>query len=722
MAASLVSTVVPASVGAADASKGFAIKTYDISKPASADAQSSITINKKDIPAGGYVLPSAVYYSEGVDNSTDSLLVSVTTDSKDISFKLYDPTESYTSDEKEYTIKGSTFKCDNYISFAGNYNKLDGYSAAGLYVFGVDSSQTAAGTDNYYIGCSWMSNGEDYAWAGDKSDSYPFYVFDTVIPQNIAAGTYTLKFCEYNTDASGKNNNPSPMVEGEKTRFTTEGKNLKLETMTIKVTEDGGDVADTATTTTAPQPTTTSTTSTTVGGQTSNADISFAFVDENGKSTVEAKAGDEITVFANVTAGGKPVSAMDVQFKASEQIKITAIGGKSAALGNKKVSSNLDEYRANFTSTGTDGEPLVPEDGKAAFTLVATIPEGTANGTYTVGFDSQCKVFKDSTKFNYETAFTPLTIKVGNGGDDVVVDPPITTTTTTAPQPTTTTTVSEPGQSSNADIKFTFADENGASKVTAQPGEDITVYANVVADGKPVSAMDVQFKASEQIKITAIGSKTTALGNKKVSTNLDEYRANFTSTGTDGEPLVPTDGKAAFTLVVTIPEGTANGTYTVGFDSQCKVFKDSTKFNYETSFVPLEITVGQVTETTTTTTTTTTTVTSTDTTTTTTVTSTDTTTSTTTTTTPPAEGDKLTPVWGDANCDGAVDVCDVVLVLTYLNDNTIDYFTAQGKVNADVNAPQAKEGAVDPKGVKIDADDQETLVKFCLKYIDKLPV
>ena len=295
MAASLVSAVVPATVGAADASKGFAIKTYDISKPASADAQSSVTINKKDIPAGGYVLPSAVYYSEGVDNSTDSLLVSITTDSKDIKFQLHDPTESYTDDEKEYSIKGSTFKCDNYISFAGNYNKLDGYSAAGLYVFGVDSSQTAAGTDNYYIGCSWMSNGEDYAWAGDKSDSYPFYVFDTVIPQNIAAGTYTLKYCEYNTDASGKNNNPSPMVEGEKTRFTTEGKNLKLETMTIKVVEDGGETP-TTTTTTATQPTTTSTTVTTGGGQTTNADISFAFVDENGKSTVSAKAGKYGTI------------------------------------------------------------------------------------------------------------------------------------------------------------------------------------------------------------------------------------------------------------------------------------------------------------------------------------------------------------------------------------------------------------------------------------------
>ena len=54
MAASMVSAVVPATVGAADTAKGFAIKTYDISKPASADAKSSITINKKDIPADGY--------------------------------------------------------------------------------------------------------------------------------------------------------------------------------------------------------------------------------------------------------------------------------------------------------------------------------------------------------------------------------------------------------------------------------------------------------------------------------------------------------------------------------------------------------------------------------------------------------------------------------------------------------------------------------------------
>ena len=117
MAASMVSAVVPASVGAADASKGFAIKTYDISKPAASDAKSSITINKKDIPADGYVIPSAVYYSEGA-NATDSLLVAITTDSKDISFKLYNPTkEGYTSDEKEYALLFCAVASPNIISF-----------------------------------------------------------------------------------------------------------------------------------------------------------------------------------------------------------------------------------------------------------------------------------------------------------------------------------------------------------------------------------------------------------------------------------------------------------------------------------------------------------------------------------------------------------------------------------------------------------------------------
>ena len=599
MAATMIGAAVPATVGAADTSKSFSVKTYDISKPSAADASSTVTIKKTDIPSGGYVLPCALYYGEGEDNSTDSLLVGITTDSKDIEFKVYDPLDPYKEGEKEYTIKGSTFKTDSYISFAGKYDKLDGYSAAGLPVFGVDSSQTAAGTDNYYIGCSWMNAGVPYSWAGEKSDSYPFYVFDTIIPQNISAGSYTVKFCEYNTDKSGKNNNPSPMVEGQKQRYTTENGNLKLAPLTIKVVGDDGETTS------------------------SGSEVSFSFVDENGNSSISAKPGDEITVFANIKAGGQPVSAMDVQFKADSPVKITQIGGKSAAIGNKPVSSNIEEYRANFTAVDTTGEPLVPTDGKAAFSLVVKVPDDAAAGSYTVGFDKQCKVFKDSTNYNYPTSSTPLTINVsgsGNGGNSG-------------------------GSTSSADISFSFVDENGKSSISAKPGDEITVYANIKADGKPVSAMDVQFKVGSSLKITQIGGKSAAIGNKSVSTNLDEYRANFTAVGTDGEPIVPTDGKAAFSLIVKVPDGAANGDFTVGFDSQCKVFKDSTKYNYSTAFTPLTVTV--------------------------------------------TGGSEITFKLGDVNDDGLVDAVDASMVLAEyarLSTNQSGTFTEKQKLAANVNA------------------------------------
>ena len=716
MAASMVSAVVPATVGAADASKGFAIKTYDISKPSSADAKSSITIDKKDIPADGYVIPSAVYFSEGT-NATDSLLVAITTDSKDISFKLYNPEkDGYTSDEKDYTLGGESFSTSSYISFAGSYDDLDGYAAAGKYVFGIDSSQSAAGTDNYFIGCSWTNNGKAYKWAGDKSDSYPFYVFDTVIPQNIAEGTYTIKFCEYNTDASGVNDNPSPLVEGEKTRFTTKGGNLKLETMTIEVKGEGDTktTASTTTTSTTSKKDEEKTTTTTTKPVVQDGDIQFTFADKSGSSEIEANAGDEITIYANVKAGGKAVSAMDVQFAASNGLTITQIGGKSTALDGASVSTNIDEYRANFTSTDESGEPVVPTDGKAAFTLKVKVPEDAKDASYTIGFADQCKVFKDSTKFNYSTSFAPATIKVGNGGNgeqDKTTTTTTTTSTTSKDGDKTTTTTKPVVQ--DGDIQFTFADKSGNTKVEgAKPGDEFTVSVNVKADGKEVSAMDVQFAATKGVTITQIGGKSTALGGASVSTNIDEYRANFTSTDESGEPVVPTDGKAAFTLKVKVDEGAANGTYTIGFADQCKVFKDSTKYNYSTSFAPFEIVVGETETTTTTTTTTSTTSKEEKTTTTTSSTTTTSTTSKkdegTTTTTSTNGGSDLKQVWGDANEDGEVNVCDVVLVLTYIADPSIDYFTEQGKVNADVAGDKG-----------INSEDSDTLVKYCLKKINK---
>ena len=733
MAATMVAAAAPVAVSAADATKGFSVKTYDSKNPSAASAKSSITINKEDIPAGGYVIPTALYYSEATVNSTDSLLVALTTDSKDISFKYYDPADVYADEASTYTINGTEFTTNRYISFAGYCNsKREGYKAGGKYVFGCDPSQAAAGTDNYFLGCSWMNNGVDYKWAGDSSDAYPFYVFDTVIPQSIKAGTYTVKFCDYNTDSTGVNNNPSPMVEGAGSRYTIKGGTdlpLKLEEFTINVVEPGQ--TPETTTTAKPVETTTTTaapvvTTTTQGQSTSKADVTFDFVEYNSqKASITAKAGDKIDVDVNINAGSNDISALDVLFKLSDGLKLDAITGTADAFPTATVSSNVAELRANYATLKGD-TPLKAENGKSAFQLTVEVPAGTPDGVYTVGFGNQCKVFKDNTKFNYETAFTPLTITVGN--------PPITTTekpaqtTAVTTEKPVTTSVTTQAQPSNADVKFDFVEYNSQkAAITAKAGDSIDVDVNINAGTNDISALDVLFKLSDGLKLDAITGTADAFPTATVSSNVAELRANYATLKGD-TPLKAENGKSAFQLTVVVPAGTPDGVYTVGFGDQCKVFKDNTKFNYTTSFTPLTITVG---ETPVETTTTTEKVTTTEKETTTTVTSTTVTTTAQSTTTAQGTTTVVTPgaklnvtLWGDTNCDGKVNVADVVVLNRLLNDpsyivknpETKADVTAHGKVNADVVDPQNKDGKdIDPTTVKLTAADSEAIAMSILE-------
>ncbi|WP_037272378.1 hypothetical protein, partial [Ruminococcus flavefaciens] len=368
MAATMVAAAVPVAVSAADTTKGFSIKTYDAENPSAASGKNTITIDKKDIGADGYVIPTAVYYSEATVNTTDSLLVSLTTDSKDISFKYYDPgADPYFSEAKSYTLNGVDFKTDRYISWAGFCkNARTGYKPAGEYVFGIDSSQSAAGTDNYFLGCSWMNKGVDYAWAGATSDAYPFYVFETKLSSNIKAGTYHVTYCDYNTDASGVNDNPCPMVEGGGSRYTLAAKNgdqqLKTEDLTIVVT-DGDTPVETTTQAPVTQPTTTATTPVVTDVPVSG-DIKFEFVDadNNNSSLVEVPVGTEkkINVDVNIDAGTNAVSALDVQFRTSGGgIKVSDILDSAMAFEGKTVSTNLAELRANYATLKGD-TPIVP--------------------------------------------------------------------------------------------------------------------------------------------------------------------------------------------------------------------------------------------------------------------------------------------------------------------------------------------------------------------------
>ena len=598
MVASMVSVVTPVAVSAADTTKGFSIKTYDPQNPSAASGKNSITINKGDIPADGLVIPTAVYYSEGTVNTTDSLLVSLTTDSKDISFKYYDPgLDSYFDEAKTYTLGGVEFKTDRYISWAGFCKSARaGYKPAGEYVFGLDSSQSAAKTDNYFLGCSWMNKGVDYAWAGDSSDAYPFYVFETKLSPNIKAGTYKVTYCDYNTDASGVNDNPCPMVEGDGTRYTLAAKNgdkqLKTEEFTINVVEPGQTVTTTQAPTTQTPVTQASTTTATptVTDVPVSGDVKFTFVDDKGNNTVKVESGKaaSIDVDVNIDAGTNPVSALDVQFKTSNGLKVTDILDSTNAFAGKTVSTNIAELRANYATLKGD-TPLTADNGKAAFMLTVEVPAGTPDGTYTVDF-AQCKIFKDNTKFNYEVGVNPLKIVVGDGG--TVVEPGTTTpVVTTAPRttmaPTVTTAVNP-----NAPVKFAFVDTDGKSSIKLDKGvaKSIDLDVNIEAGTNPISALDVQFKLSNGLKMTEILDSSNAFSGKTVSTNLSELRANYATLKGD-TPLTADNGKAAFMITIDVPATLAEGTYTVDF-AQCKIFKDNTKFNYETGVTPYTITIG----------------------------------------------------------------------------------------------------------------------------------
>lgn len=458
MAATMVSAVVPATVGAADATKGFSIKTYNPDKPGISDGSSKVTVTKDQLANGDYTFPAAVYLTEATNGGTGSFSLNLSTTSPDIKFALRSPNKSYFDDERTFTISSGEAKTDCYISFGGKYDKVNGYDSAGRYVFGVAESQSKAGTDNYFLGLTWNNDGEQYKWAGTKSDDFPVYVFDVTVPKGTPAGTYDIDFLHYDTDDRADVTVMTPLVEAYRAsdsdpaaKYSIEDSNLTLNKMTIEVQGDGP-VATTTTTQAQPQPTTTTTTVTTPVG---NADFNFSIVDENGQSTAKVKAGQEVLVNVNVNAGSNTCAGMDAQFDLGG-LDMTTVVNKSKALGNAKVKDNKTEGRISIIATDEEtGEPVAVKNGSAAVQFYVTIPQDAAAGT-TYKIDmvaSELKIFKQGGSGDkYTGAWTPLTLTVGAPVTSTTTNVTTTTTTVTTttttvtePQPTTTTTNPNPG-------------------------------------------------------------------------------------------------------------------------------------------------------------------------------------------------------------------------------------------------------------------------------------
>ena len=729
MAATMASSIAP-SISAADATKTFSLKAFAEAGSKYDAMGDKVTISKADIAAGDVVVPCAVYLDEATnDTETMSVQFTINSDSadvKNVKFDCFLPVDDYFAEEKEFKVGDASVKTKKYAAFAGEYDDiLEEYSAAGKSVAGCDPSQDVAGAKNYFIGYSWTNNGSAYKWLGSKSTDHPVVVFNVTFPKGTAAGDYKIQYCKYNTDTKGIHNNPSNMIE-TKQRYTEELGNLKLNEMTITVE---GDAAVATTTTKAPETTTTTiaqattTTSkkddtpatTTTVTPAADGDVIFDF------GNYKTKAGEEkLKIDVKADTKGAPVSAMDVVFKIDSPLKITNFAKNSQAV-NQPLMSNMENLGASFTSVDSKtGEPVVPDKDKAVFTMVVSVPSDTPDGIYKIGFGDKCEVFKDGTSFQYKTAAINGNITVGEVKDTettttkapevtTTAKPAVTTTTSKKDDTPATTTTTKAPDTSNADVVFDF----GSYKTKAGE-EKLKIDVKADTKGSPVSAMDVLFKIDSPLKITNFAKNSQAV-NQPLMSNMENLGASFTSVDSKtGEPVVPDKDKAVFTMVVSVPSDTPDGVYHIGFGDKCEVFKDGTSFQYKTAAINGDITVGEVKDTETTTTkapdvtTTTATTTKNDT--------------TVTTTTNTGDGKTYAPKWGDVNCDGDVNVADVVLLNKYINKNSDYAITDQGKVNADVYAPQNTDEkvAVDPSKTKLTLEDSEAILQAIVHLI-KLP-
>jgi len=693
--ATMATAFVPATSMAAaqDASKGLSLEAFAEADSKYSAMGSNITVSAADIAAGDVTIPCALYLDEVNHSQTIAATWSVNggADAANITFKAYDPNNDYWASDKNYTIaSGASFSTKQYVGFAGAYDDFEeSYMNHGTYNITCVKGMKFANIDNYYMCVGWTNGGYDYEYTGEKSDSHPVAVFDVTLPKGTAAGDYTLDFTSYNTSGNPNQVNPATMIETTG-RYTEALGNLDLQSLKITV-EGGSTPVDKTTTTTTKKPD--DVTTTTVKQPVADGDIIFDF------GNYEAKPGDTVKVAVTITPNGKPVAGVDAVLKHDAPLELTNIGGKTAAFGNKAVQSNLAESAFNVITLGGEKNdtPMVAEDGAQFILLGYKVPENCPDGKYEIGFGDKCMVFMDNSKNTYSVTKLNGFITVGDGET-----PADTTTTTKKPDDVTTTTVKQPV--ADGDIIFDFGNYE------AKPGDTVKVAVTITPNGKPIAGVDAVLKHDAPLELTNIGGKTAAFGNKAVQSNLAECAFNVITLGGEKNdtPMVAEDGAQFILLGYKVPENCPDGKYEIGFGDKCMVFMDNSKNTYSVTKLNGFITVGDGS-------------TPDDTTTTTTKKPDDVTTTTTVPGPQPGDGE-YAPVWGDTNCDGKVNVADVVVLNKWLHDSASIQITDQGKVNADCCDPQdANGGKVKVSGVKLTAADSDSIIKSIVSLVT-LPV
>jgi hypothetical protein len=472
------------------------------------------------------------------------------------------------------------------------------------------------------------------------------------------------------------------------------------------------------------------------------------------------EADTEYTIADGSTVASKSLFGFAGTVKKSKNgAKFSSIGtGDYYAMPNQKAANTEYAYGAGTWVEPTDGSGYKwtgeKSDSFPVYVENVTFPKDTPAGTYELYFldyipdakyeaNRSCMIEITGTK--YTTANSNLVLK----NLEITVEGDASVVTTTAPATTTkpsVTTTAEPSVTT-AKPDVTTAAPSGEGLVTAthiyeagkkvaddfiikpgeysaKPGEKVTVEVGFEAG--PHLVANVYVRLDDEDLPQGITSDSKDLTDPFCyAADEAEYKVNGTTwnvaTMVNGDPQKLDESQPLIQFEFSIPETAVPGDYEFyisrvhvvesGKTGAVKEFNptqepgiihilgDKTPVTTTTDKTPVTTTTDKTTATTDKTTTTAapkTTV--------------ATTTKTPTTTTTGKPGEKL---YGDSNCDGLVNIADVVVLNKWLNDAKSYNLTDQGKINADCYAPK--------NGEELNASDSNAIIESIVHLVT-LPV
>lgn len=393
----------------------------------------------------------------------------------------------------------------------------------------------------------------------------------------------------------------------------------------------------------------------------------------------------------------------------------SSVAGQEFALGSS-ASANTPNAFASLAYTGpTSGSYKwsgSKSDDYPVYVVDVIFAKGTPAGTYTIDFCDYAPDadYPDNLPNMIETAGGTLTSKsgltlkslditVGGASAGTTVSTTADTTQTTTQTTTTQTAGTTTPSDSEIDEKFIIT----PADVEAAPGQTVRVAINcengsnrkaaqfvaqVIDANLPIKGATATM---EKVKCSAVegGCEYKLIGDTWYCDTLDS-----------GEPQEINTSKAVATFDITIPADAEPGEYEWKLDRFHVVESGYDGIEFDAVLKTGKITViGDGTSTSSETATTTT--------------SEATTTATETTTTASAGQTTVTPgtkLYGDTNCDGKVNIADVVVLNKYLNDASSYDMKAQGKINADCCDAKDGEG--------LDANDSDAIIKSIVHLVD----